>query len=174
MTTMPDAVGELLAKQAITEVLYSYCRGLDRMDRALADTVWHPGGTADYGPMFQGTGAEFLDWVWKTHENFTAHSHQITNILIRLEPDVQHALSETYLTVVLRTPVVDGTVSDLVDRARYVDRWSLRDGRWGIDHRRLIDDFQAIYTMAANAATDGSSATGRRDRTDPSYGLGMA
>ena len=41
------AVEELLAKQAIREVIYRYCRGLDRMDRALALSCWHPGGTAD-------------------------------------------------------------------------------------------------------------------------------
>ena len=29
----------LLAKQAITEVIYRYCRALDRMDRPLADTI---------------------------------------------------------------------------------------------------------------------------------------
>lgn len=167
----PDAVQELLAKQAITEVLYRYCRGLDRMDRALADTVWHPGGTADYGPMFSGTGAEFLDWVWKSHENFTAHSHQIANVLIRLEPGGQRATSEAYVTVTLRMPPAGGSVTDVVDRGRYVDRWSLREGRWGIDHRRFIDDFQALYQVPLSPATDGSSATGRRDRTDPSYGL---
>src|SRR5438477_89804 len=39
-----DELETLAAKQAITEVIYRYCRGLDRMDRALALSVWHPGG----------------------------------------------------------------------------------------------------------------------------------
>ena len=51
------------AKLAITEVLYRYCRALDRMDRDLADTIWHPGGTADYGPTFQGPAAGLLDAI---------------------------------------------------------------------------------------------------------------
>ena len=55
---------DLEAKFAIAEVIYRYCRSLDRMDRDLADTVWHPGGTADYGVSFKGAGAEFLDRVW--------------------------------------------------------------------------------------------------------------
>ena len=42
-----DALRELSDKQAITEVIYRYCRGLDRMDADLVRAVWHPGGTAD-------------------------------------------------------------------------------------------------------------------------------
>lgn len=36
---------ELAAKWAITEVIHRYCRGLDRMDKALALSCWHPDGT---------------------------------------------------------------------------------------------------------------------------------
>ena len=42
------------------------------MDRPLADLVWHEGGTASYDGMFEGTGAEFLDWVWIQHEALSA------------------------------------------------------------------------------------------------------
>jgi len=41
-------VQQLAATQAITDVLHRYCRGLDRMDREMAESVWHAGGTADY------------------------------------------------------------------------------------------------------------------------------
>src|ERR1700676_916277 len=58
-TKQGGAVDELGAKQAITEVLYRYCRAIDRMDRDLASTIWHPGGSADYGPVFKGTGEAF-------------------------------------------------------------------------------------------------------------------
>jgi hypothetical protein len=164
----PD-IQQLLDKQAITEVLYRYCRGLDRMDRAMAAAVWHPGGTADYGPMFKGSGAAFLDWVWETHTHFSAHSHQIANILISVAPDGDSAYSEAYVTVTLRVPPTGGRVVDIVDRGRYVDRWSRRDGRWGIEHRHFVEDFQALYDMPLNAATDGSATTGRRNPEDPSY-----
>ena len=134
---MADAIEELLAKQAITEQLHRYCHGLDRFDRAQAD-IWHPGGTASYAGIFEGTGQEFLDWVWPVHEGFEATSHQATNILIRLDgPD--RATSETYVTVCLRSDA-----ADIVDRGRYSDTWSRRDGRWGIDERRFTGDIQQI------------------------------
>jgi hypothetical protein len=160
------AVEALLAKQAITEVLHRYCRGLDRMDRAMALSVWHPGGTADYGPMFQGTGAEFVDWVWKAHEAFVIHSHQIANVLIEVDLAADRATSESYVTVALRFPPRDGTVTDIIGRGRYADRWSRRDGVWAVDHRRYVDDLQATCTTPA-AEPDGR--TGRRGRDDPSY-----
>lgn len=133
---MPDGVDELLAKQAITELLHRYCHGLDRFDRAAAD-IWHPGATASYAGIFEGTGEGFLDWVWPVHEGFERTSHQVTNILIDLRGDV--ASSETYVTVCLR-----GAEVDIVDRGRYSDVWSRRDGRWGIDARVFTGDIQQI------------------------------
>jgi hypothetical protein len=169
---VPDSDLEvLLAKQAITEVLYRYCRGLDRMDRAMASSVWHPGGSADYGPMFCGSGEEFLDWVWQTHTGFMAHSHQLANILISVTADGTQAVSEAYSTVTLRLPPSGGKLVDVVDRGRYLDRWSRRNGRWAIDHRHFVEDFQALYDVPLNSATDGSATTGRRDDTDPSHDL---
>ena len=85
----------LLDRDAIRDVLSRYCRGLDRMDRPLADTVWHPGGTALYDGIFEGTGAGFLDWVWEAHANMDRHSHQITNVLVELDGD--RATSEAYV-----------------------------------------------------------------------------
>src|SRR2546423_5558199 len=101
----------LVAKQAITEVIYRYCRGLDRMDRDLAVSVWHPGGAADYGDdMYVGTGEGFIDWVWKQHALFERHSHQITNILIEVDVDSERAVSESYVTVALRSGVAGSII----------------------------------------------------------------
>jgi len=133
---VPDTVEILAAKQAITEALHSYCHGLDRFDRDLAD-IWHEGGTADYGDIFQGTGAGFLDWVWPVHETFEVTSHQVTNVLISVDGD--RATSETYVTVCLRSATLD-----IVDRGRYSDTWSFRDGRWAVDARRFTGDIQQI------------------------------
>ena len=131
---MADALDELLAKQAITEQLFSYCHGLDRFNRDQAN-IWHEGGTADYEGIFQGTGDGFLDWVWPVHEGCDRTSHQVTNMLIAV--DGERATSETYVTATLA--MGDNVV---VARGRYIDAWSRRDGRWGVDSRRYEDDIQ--------------------------------
>ena len=162
---MSDALQELSDKQEITEVIYRYCRGLDRMDADLVRSVWHPEGTADYGPdMFRGTGDGFVDWVCAAHAGMERHSHQITNILIEVDGD--SAASESYVTVALRTKPAAGKSVEIVARGRYVDRWSRRDGRWAIDHRHFVTDLQ---TSQDAPALDADSGESRRDRTDPSY-----
>jgi hypothetical protein len=137
-----DSLEVLAAKQAITEALHSYCHGLDRFDRELAD-IWHADGTASYAGIFEGSGAGFLDWVWPVHETFETTSHQVTNILIHVDGD--SATSETYVTVCLRNAEMD-----IVDRGRYSDLWSRRDGRWGIDTRRFTGDIQQMIPRSTS------------------------
>jgi hypothetical protein len=161
-------VSDLIAKQAITEVIYRYCRALDRMDRELIATVWHPDGTADYGSMFTGSASDWIAWVWVQHERFYRHSHQMTNVLIDVRGD--RAVSETYAIVTLRARPHPGRCTTFISHNRYLDRWSQRDGRWAIDHRQLVSDFRTTLEGEEDEGSEGSPDS-RRDRSDPSYVL---
>jgi hypothetical protein len=162
------------AKIAITEVIYRYCRALDRMDRELADTVWHPDGTADYGPTFHGPAGELLDVMWVNHAALGGHSHQVTNILIDVDGD--SAGSEAYVTGFLWNVSDAGIVSHMVAIGRYLDRWSCREGTWAIDHRRFVYDAvfpsdssdRSIFGRLATERSPRTSAA-RRNQSDPSY-----
>jgi hypothetical protein len=169
------------AKQAITEVIYRYCRALDRMDRELADSVWHPDGTADYGPTFQGPAAGLLDCLWSNHAKLLGHSHQVTNILIEVRGD--RAGSEAYVTGTLWNRSDSGVLTHMVALGRYLDRWSRRDGVWAIDHRRFVYDlaYSSPPPTPGDAHGDGLTrlatqrdprhTAARRDREDPSYSV---
>lgn len=134
----------LQAKQSITEVLYRYCRGLDRMDKALALSVWSPKAIVDYGATFRGKAAEFVDVAWKIHGELESHSHQISNILIEVDLDTNTASSESYVTAALRSKNDAGLSEQLTVRARYLDNWVLLENRWAIDKRLVIHDFSDI------------------------------
>ncbi len=161
-------IEELLAKQAIADVLYRYCRSLDRMDRALYDTVFTADADLDYGEHFTGSAAEFREWVWSTHESMQAHSHQIANVLTEVDAVGGRAVSESYVTVCLRTrPDAEGATLDIVDRGRYLDRWKQQDdGSWRIASRRFIGDISQMIDTT-NSPPVGSV----RDTADPSYTL---
>ncbi|MEV1025299.1 nuclear transport factor 2 family protein [Streptomyces sp. NPDC050264] len=161
-----ELVRKLTAKLSITEALHRYCRGLDRMDRTVADTVWHADGTADYGPDYRGSASGFLDFVWAYHAQLDRHSHQVSNVLIDVDDAAGTAVSESYVSVWLRTHPVDGRVSDLFHRGRYIDTWSCRDDVWGIDHRTFVAD---LYREVTHAASTLGTPSGRRDVNDPSY-----
>lgn len=148
--------------QAITDQIYSYCRAMDRIDHQLGYSIWHEGGTALYGPMFSGTGRGFIDWVCEQHSGMLSHSHQVSNILIRLDGD--KAGSESYVTAALRLRL-EGKLMQMTARGRYIDRWSRRDGRWAIDHRIYMHDFDEMREITTTL-TEG---WGRRDLQDSSY-----
>lgn len=161
-------IDETTTKYAITEVLYRYCRSLDRMDETLYDTVFVPGASLEYGEYFAGTAEEFRTWVWSAHEGMQAHSHQIANVLVEIASDGLSATSEAYVTVCLRMkPDQHGRVWDVVERSRYLDRWTRHeDGDWRIAARRLVSDIQQRTDTTGSPASIVS-----RDRTDPSYQL---
>ncbi|MFY9328969.1 MAG: nuclear transport factor 2 family protein [Georgfuchsia sp.] len=152
---------QLLAKQAITEVIYRYCRSMDRMDVELGYSVWHDGGTADYGSLFKGSGRGFIDWVTEYHRALQAQSHQVANILIEVDGDT--ARSESYITVALFF-AQEGRDMLNTGRGRYLDQWARRDGRWAIMHRDFVLDFTDTREVA-------SSRPGwfKRDKSDRSY-----
>jgi hypothetical protein len=152
---------DLLAEREIRRALVDYCRAIDRFDRELARTVWHPGATVDYVGIFEGAAEAFMEWIWETHVDFEAHSHQITNLTVSIDGD--RASSEAYVTVRLR---LADRRADVVSSARYLDRWSRRNGLWAIDQRVFVRDVYSVYEVSA-----AKPATSRRDAGDLSYGV---
>src|SRR5882757_6274672 len=96
---MMDPVQQLLAKQAIAEVLYSRARAGDRSDAELARACYHAGATERHG-VFDGLAAEFIDVV-----SIKSMQHVVTNILVEFS-DEAHAFVESYL--VARCQMSDG------------------------------------------------------------------
>jgi hypothetical protein len=137
------------AKLAITEVLYRYCRALDRMDRDLMDTVWHPDGTAHYRPAFQGSASGLPDVMRASRAKLLGHSCQVTNVLI--EADGDRAGGETYVTGTLWDLTEAGALSHPFAVGLYLDRWSRRHGRRVICHRPFVCD--AVFTPAPSDPT---------------------
>ena len=162
---MPDCTDEgLLARQQIYDTLCRYCRGLDRMDKAMAFSVWHAEATALYHGMYEGTGRGFVDWVWQAHAAMERHSHQIANSLI--EVDGNSANSETYVTIALWTMPDDrGDQIEIIAKGRYLDRWSTHEERWVITHREYVHDMESLQPLSRGDVSDAS----RRDSADPSF-----
>jgi ketosteroid isomerase-like protein len=153
----------LIAKAEITEALAAYCRAVDRIDMELGRSVFHEDAIADYGPMFQGTGHGFMEFVRTAHLSMQTHGHHIGGITIHVDGD--RAGSECYVIARLRTAGPDGALTDIVSHGRYVDRWERRDGTWRITHRRYL------HTMDEARAVAGAMfpTAGSRDTEDPSY-----
>ena len=152
-------------REAVTDLIYRYCRAMDRIDHELGYSIWHDDGTADYGAdVYVGSGRGFIDHVCAAHSGLLAHSHQVTNIIIEIDGD--RAGSEAYVTATLRM-MRGEALTQMMVWSRYIDSWSKRDGRWGIDHRIAVIDFDEIRPVTPMRTT----SRGTRDRDDPSYAV---
>ncbi len=117
---------ELLDKQDILECLTRFSRGMDRFDREIFLSAFHPDATIAAGP-FVGSPAECYDWAVTLHEagQVSTH-HNLLNVSYDIDGDTAH--TETYYLFVGRNR--DG--GNWMAGGRYIDRLQRRDGEWKI------------------------------------------
>jgi len=157
----------LTLKLAIEDMLHRYCRGVDRMDRQLALSVFHPESAVEIDAAFTGSGPGFIDWVWERHRGAARHLHNITNVCVS-GTDVA-AASEAYVMALLRIESQGGLMV-LQSHGRYLDEWVRFEERWVIKRRRYVHEFQEIRRLESDMAP-AKQVPSCRDPSDPSYSL---
>ena len=169
---------ELAARAAIVDVIHRYCRGMDRMDRELTLSCWHPGGTDDHAPLYSGSAEGFVDWLWPVHAAMVATRHVVSNTLIEVDGDT--AATETYWTVTLRVKNQDA-LFDIQGGGRYLDSFECIDGVWAIRHRQSLHDWDRVDRVTQTLQDAGDmpliepnnpevpAKASARDRSDYSY-----
>src|SRR5262245_22241598 len=126
-------VQELIDRQSIRDCLYRYCRGVDRLDKELLLSAYHPGAIDDHG-VFRGPVEEFVEWAFAGHRaKHHGHQHYIANHTCELDGDTAH--TETYMFMLGHN--VTGTPFTL-HGGRYVDRFERREGEWRIAYRTSL------------------------------------
>ncbi len=161
-------VHELNDKQKIREQIYNYCRAVDRMDRELLISVYHPDAIDDHG-MFVGGPEDFADWAFSYHTKHQyAHQHIVTNHTCDLEGDTAH--TETYWMFAGMNR--QGAPLNL-GGGRYIDRFEKRDGKWKIAARKCVPDWGGASGESSLSPEEAKAFAGSgvvaRNRTDSSY-----
>jgi len=136
-----SGIDELLAKQAIREVIYRYCRGVDRMDRETVRACFHDDAVDSHG-SFQGDVEAMMDWMWSVMRKFDRTMHFIGNQLIELRGDV--ARCESYGVAYHRgDPATPHR--NLISGFRYIDRLERRgDANWRIARRTVTTEWTRV------------------------------
>jgi hypothetical protein len=129
---------QLLAKDAIRDVIMRYSRAIDRVDGDLLRTVYWPDGW-DSHSIFDGPIDEFVPWVTDTLNGMIATQHLVGNISIDLDGD--HAYTEVYFMAHHKVAGEDGAERDAIAAGRYLDHFERRQDEWRIKHRRAIFDW---------------------------------
>lgn len=150
-----------------TEILgriMTYCKGIDRLDRELLLSVYHPDALDDHG-IFVGPASQYIDWIidfHRTHQQRTMHA--ITTHFCELDGDVAH--TETYYTyrALNRQAPFYNTAT-----GRYLDRFEKREGQWKIAHRICVTDILDEHLDAEGNLGDGNHPATSRSREDTSF-----
>ena len=134
---------ELQDREAIRTVIATYSRGVDRLDRELLISVFHPDAMDDHG-VFLGSREEFADWAIANHTaSHQSHQHCILTHTCDLDGDTAH--TETYYMFVAMNRAGNSVTTPMVaSGGRYIDRLEKRDGRWAIAVRVCIRDWAPI------------------------------
>lgn len=162
-----DMIRELWNKKKIHEVVTRYCRAVDRMDKDLLLSCYHPDGIDDHG-FVVADREEFWTTVSAYHTQAQAnHQHVITNHSCELDGDVAHC--ETYWFFAGMDH--DGRSVPMAG-GRYVDRMEKRGGEWRIAARKCVPDWTQTSggePLSPQRKALAEAGTVARDRTDCSY-----
>lgn len=176
-------VERIADRMAIQDVMFRWCRAIDRLDYEGMRAIYHPGAIDTHG-VFAGNVDGLVEWVRERHKAIPFSSHQVSNMLIEFAtPDL--AVVETYVLVFQRYPADakaslaqlsggeagrPGVGIDLVSCSRYVDRFERRDGEWRVARRTVIQDWKQLIEAPENSPKPKAGwIVGRRDKQDFVY-----
>ena len=158
---------QLAAHAAIPQLLYRYCRALDRLDAALLDQVFAPDADIDMGAIYHGPPAGFVPVMQGFMGSMHTTRHEVGNVLIELAGD--RAGVEAYVTAWHRIER-DGATQELIVRARYLSTAALTGGVWRlIAHSEVVDWGALTPALAEWFENNAELPKGRRDLGDASY-----
>lgn len=165
---MDKRLQEMVDRQDIEDCVKRISRGIDRFDRELFLSAYHPDAVIDAGE-FVGNPAKIYEGGRELHDvGQSATLHHLTNHMCEIDGDVAHA--ETYFLYAGRNR--DG--SNWAAGGRYADRFERRDGVWKIAFRQTMIEWSGIIEptevpLFANVPDVGLNGVSSRDRGDPTY-----
>lgn len=173
MGTGTARLSALITEHEIREVVYRYCRGIDRCDYDLVRSCYHPDAIDDHGG-FRGGIDDFVAYCQDGLPRFQRTMHFIGNVLIDVGGD--HARAESYTVAYSRIRAsATKPERDLVLGLRYVDDFERRNDEWRIAARLCVYDWDRIDNVVPGAWTMFEGATlGQRDRSDAVYAPSIA
>lgn len=170
---MKERLQYLLDRQDILDCLVRFSRGMDRFDRDLFLSAFHPDATIAAGP-FVGTPQDCWNWAVPMHEAAQVlHHHALLNHSAEIDGEVAHA--ETYYQFIARNRSSGEGSEETVMLAggRYIDRLEQRSGAWRIALRINLIEWSCLQPAMplpfADVADLGLNGVSARNRSDPGF-----
>ena len=164
---MGSELGDMLDSFKIRKVLERYCRGIDRRDIPLVNSVYWPEAVDDHG-VWKGPGQEFGAFIIPLIAQLfvaTLHTIQQSNISI----NGNRAAADTYCTAIHRIGRDDAVASE-VAYCRYADLFEKRGSEWRIIERTvLMEHFQRFPVTEPTTNSIDQFRRGLANSSDLSY-----
>jgi 3-phenylpropionate/cinnamic acid dioxygenase small subunit len=151
-------------REHIRDVLFAYCRGVDRRDWDLLRSCYHSDAVDDHSVLVGGP-QDLVDWLDRRHANMPMSVHMVMNVGF-LEESADRVLTETYCMAV--QVLKAGSLSRNTVGARYLDVFEERGDGWKIARRTVVLEWIDAID-AKSDFLDSRYLRSTRDRTDPLY-----
>lgn len=146
------ALNDLLVKERLHELEMAYCRGVDRRDACLLQSIFFEDAIEEHGDMYRGSAIEFVHWAidefLPQYENTT---HYVLNEWYRVNGD--RAEGETHRISYHRQRKKSGELVETLAACRTFNRYECRGDEWRIVYRGVARDWvtqrdaqEALYT----------------------------
>jgi ketosteroid isomerase-like protein len=170
---LSERIARVVDQQEITDVIYRYCRGIDRCDFDLVRSCYHPDATDDHGD-FRGGVDDFIAFVQQGLPRFERTMHFVGNLLVEVTGDAarveSYLIAHHHMRASNTKPERDFNVG-----LRYVDDFERRSGEWRIAARVCVFDWWRIDpVLPGNWVPLDRSALGRRDGGDAVFARSIA
>ena len=157
-------VREMKDRHEIYDCVLRYCRGIDRLDREMLLSAYHPDAIDDHG-TFVGPVEQFWDYVHALHHTYQHRTqHHITNHRCDIDGDVAHAESYYIFRSLNKEAPLHTNAS-----GRYIDRFERRGGRWAIAERVCLVEIRNDHWAPTGFEGDDDYLPATRDKGDTSY-----
>jgi len=176
----PYSPERLADRAAIQDVMYRWCRAIDRLDYDSIRDVFHP-DAIDYHGAYEGDVDGLIEWIRGRHQPIPFSMHLVSNMLIEFT-SLDDAIAETYCLAMQRypahgraaltglvgdMPANDAWASDMVAPCRYVDHFKRLNGVWRIQTRQVAFDSVMLLDAPGTGPLESERLElGRRDQHD--------
>jgi hypothetical protein len=169
MSDLDSKIQEILDKESIRELVYTYCRAADRHDNELMRTLYHEDAYDDHGSFFKGKAMEFLDLLPEIQKSMGILHHNVTTHNIKLSGT--KAEGETYIIAFHQVLTEEGNYDVLIG-GRYFDEYEKRNDVWKFSSRAVDADWVYVNDPSQVNLThpmiEGADI-GSPNKEDPSY-----
>lgn len=161
------ALTELVDRQAITRVLTTYARSVDRRDLATARSTYHDDAFDDHG-RYKGDVDGLFRFFEELGDTLVSTFHMLGTPHIELRGNT--AWCETYC-LYRRESAPDRPDGPVLQGLRYLDRLSKREGTWRIQHRQVVLDWEHAAGAEPVVPSGPTWLRGSKHGEDPARGF---